>query len=70
MSDLQTIQQHTLIRNTVGYEVISKIDVLDLPQVLSFLKVVSNYSRMIKIDKLYMSINDEIGEVRERLSKI
>lgn len=47
--DYKTIESHILIRETVGYEVISKIDVFDLPGVLEFLQIVSNYIKMKKI---------------------
>ena len=49
MSCLQTIQDHVIIRDTVGYEAISKIDVMDMPKVMEFLKVVNNYIKMSKL---------------------
>lgn len=50
MSVLQTIDEHILIRETCGYETISKVDIFDLPQVLSFLKICQNYNKMKNIE--------------------
>lgn len=49
MKDLDIIVEHIIIRETVGYDLISKIEVCDLPSVLHFLKIVNNYQRMIRI---------------------
>ena len=49
MSAIETINQHTVIRETIGYEGIKDIEIYDLPQVLDFLKVVYNYQRMQKL---------------------
>lgn len=46
MDILQTIDEHLLIRETVGYDVINQIEVWDLPNILSFLKIVNNYNKM------------------------
>ena len=47
MKDIDIVDEHTLIRDTVGYEMISKIDdVFDIPEVLKFLKIVDNYNKM------------------------
>jgi len=51
MNDLEIIDQHTVIRETVGYEGIADIEVYDLPQVLDFLKIVYNYQRMNRLIK-------------------
>jgi len=51
MNELQTIDEHILIRETVGYDVIKDIDVFDMPQVLQFLKICQNYTKMCGIDK-------------------
>jgi hypothetical protein len=50
MNELQLVENHILIRETVGYEIISKIDVLDLPEVFGFLKIVNNYIKMSNIN--------------------
>jgi hypothetical protein len=49
MNDLEVIEQHILIRDTVGYELLEKIDVYDMPNFLSFLKIVDNYNKMNKL---------------------
>jgi hypothetical protein len=48
---LQTIDQHIVIRETIGYEGIANIEVYDLPQVLDFLQIVYNYQRMNRLIK-------------------
>ena len=50
MKELQTIEEHILIRNTIGYDVIKYIDVLDIPNVISFLIIIDNYLKMQHID--------------------
>lgn len=40
------IDEHTVIRETVGYDMIREVDIIDLPQVLEFLKIVHNYIKM------------------------
>lgn len=49
MKALDIIDEHIIIRETVGYEFISNIDVVNLPEVIKFLRVVHNYERMKKI---------------------
>jgi hypothetical protein len=39
-----------IIRNTIGYDLISEIDVCDVPNVLKFLKIVDNYINMSEIN--------------------
>ena len=53
MRDKETdiIEEHIIIRETVGYEEISKVPLLDIPKVLKFLKIVHNYIMMKKIEK-------------------
>jgi len=53
-NELQTIDEHSLIREVSSYSLIEQIEVSDLPNVLKFLKIVSNYSNMI--DLLYSKI--------------
>jgi hypothetical protein len=52
MEALKIIDNHRIIRETVGYDFISEIDLVDLPQVMKFLKVVYNYQRLQKINDL------------------
>jgi predicted butyrate kinase (DUF1464 family) len=49
MKKLQIIEEHLLIRNTISYELISKLEVYDIPSVLHFLNIVQNYIKMDKI---------------------
>lgn len=46
MNSLDIIDHHFVIRETVGYEFINKIEIHDLPEVIQFLTVVYNYNRM------------------------
>lgn len=46
MNAIETINQHMIIRETIGYDGIKEIEVYDLPQVMDFLKIVHNYQRM------------------------
>lgn len=48
---LTIVEEHMIIRGTIGYEAISKVDICDLPEVLSFLQVVWNYNKMNNILK-------------------
>ena len=50
MKELQTIEEHILIRNTIGYDVIKDIDVCDMPNVIRFLRIIDNYLKMQRID--------------------
>jgi hypothetical protein len=49
MSDLDIYEHHQLIRDTVGYDVISEIDVFDLPEIMKFLNIVHKYSNMVDL---------------------
>jgi hypothetical protein len=49
MSILNTIDEHIVIRETIGYEGIKDIDILGIPSVLKFLKIVHNYQKIKKI---------------------
>lgn len=51
MSDIDIIDEHTIIRETVGYDGIKDVDVIDLPEVLRFLKIVHNYQKMVKLNE-------------------
>jgi len=46
MKALEIIDEHIIIRETVGYDFLKGIEVSDLPQVIDFLKIVYNYNRM------------------------
>jgi hypothetical protein len=51
MNSLDIIDHHLVIRETVGYEFINKIEIYNLPEVIQFLTVVYNYNRMKDILK-------------------
>lgn len=46
MDTLDLIEEHIVIRGTVGYEVLPDIEIEDVPEVMKFLKIVYNYKRM------------------------
>jgi len=50
MNPLDIVDEHIIIRETVGYDLISKVELCDLPAVMGFLKIVNNYQRMIRIE--------------------
>jgi hypothetical protein len=50
MNPLQIIDEHDIIRETVGYDGIKDVDLWDLPAVLQFLKIVYNYQKLKKIE--------------------
>jgi hypothetical protein len=43
--------EHQIIRDTIGYDGIKEIDPIDMPQVMDFLQIVWNYTKMHKILK-------------------
>jgi hypothetical protein len=45
------IDEHLIIRETVGYEFLNRVAIEDIPEVLKFLKVVFNYTKMNRLDK-------------------
>lgn len=50
MKALDLIEEHLIIRNTVGYEFLNKVPVVDIPAVMDFLKIINNYNRLKRID--------------------
>jgi len=48
MKDYQIIDEHIIIRETVGYDILKDIEVSDIPNVLKFLKIIFNYKSMCK----------------------
>jgi hypothetical protein len=49
MDNLKTIEEHIVIRETIGYERLNDFDVMDIPEVLKFLKIMHNYIKMKQI---------------------
>ena len=46
MKPTEIIDEHLLIRQTVGYDFLKNIELCDLPNVLRFLMIVWNYQKM------------------------
>ena len=75
MKDIDIVDEHTLIRDTVGYEMISKIDdVFDIPEVLKFLKIVDNYNKMTealkKEEKAKTITEDDAKDGLDQIQKL
>lgn len=51
MNHIDIIDEHSIIRETVGYEVLNQVPIEDMPKVLEFLKILYNYNRMKKVVK-------------------
>lgn len=49
MNGIDIIDEHIIIRETIGYDKLNEIDVIDIPEVLNFLKIVHNYMKMNEI---------------------
>ena len=49
MKEIHTVEHHTIIRETIGYKELEKIDVQDIPKVMEFLTIVYNYLKMNKL---------------------
>lgn len=45
------VNEHQIIRDTVGYDGIKEIDTVDMSQVMDFLQIVWNYTKMYSILK-------------------
>lgn len=50
MKDLDIIDHHLIIRDTVGYEIINRIQLSDIPKVMEFLTIAYNYQRMKRLE--------------------
>ncbi|MCK9415846.1 hypothetical protein M0Q97_04230 [Candidatus Dojkabacteria bacterium] len=44
----KTLDEHMYIRETVGYDFIKNVELEDLPQVIQFLEIIWNYTKMKK----------------------
>ena len=51
MNHIDIIDEHLIIRETVGYEVLNQVAIEDMPKVMEFLKIVYNFNRMKKAVK-------------------
>jgi hypothetical protein len=52
MNPLDLIDEHEIIRETVGYEFLNNVELVDIPQVIGFLKIVYNYKKINNLTKL------------------
>ena len=50
MNALDLIDEHIIIRETVGYEFLNDVELVDLPEVMKFLKIVYNYKKLKTIE--------------------
>lgn len=50
MNPFEIIDEHDIIRETIGYDGIKDIELWDLPAVLQFLKIVYNYQKLKRIE--------------------
>ena len=48
---IDLIDEHLIIRETVGYEFLNNVAIEDIPEVLKFLKLVFNYTKMDRLGK-------------------
>ena len=51
MNHIDIIDEHSIIRETVGYEVLNQVPIEDMPKVMEFLKIVYNYNRMKGVEE-------------------
>jgi len=51
MKAIDIIDEHIIIRETVGYKAIEGIELCDLPEIIQFLKIVYNYKKMNNLNK-------------------
>ena len=50
MNQIDLIDEHQIIRETVGYEFLNNIELHDLPEVMKFLKIIYNYKKIKHIE--------------------
>jgi len=50
MNDIKTLDHHIVIRETVGYDLLKQVDLMDIPAVMQFLKIVHNYNRLCRLN--------------------
>lgn len=51
MKPLDLIDEHQIIRETVGYEFLNDVELCDIPEVMKFLKIVWNYKKIKLIEE-------------------
>ena len=50
MNPIDLIDEHIIIRETVGYEFLNDVELVDIPEVMKFLKIVYNYKKLKTIE--------------------
>jgi hypothetical protein len=68
MNHIDIIDEHLIIRETVGYEVLNQVPIEDMPKVMEFLKIVYNYNRMKKVagDNMVEKMHEVHKEIADR----
>ena len=51
MNPLDQIDEHQIIRETVGYYFLKDIQLEDIPEVMKFLKIIWNYKKINSLNK-------------------
>lgn len=51
MKPLDLIDEHQIIRETVGYEFLNDVELCDIPEVMKFLKIIWNYKKIKLIEE-------------------
>ncbi len=51
MNPIELIDEHQIIRETVGYEFLNDVELCDIPEVMKFLKIIWNYKKIKAIDE-------------------
>ena len=51
MNPLEQIDEHQIIRETVGYDFLKDIELHDIPEVMKFLKLIYNYKKIYSLNK-------------------
>ncbi len=46
---IDMLEHHMIIRETIGYELISKLEEYDIPEIMDFLKICHNYIKMKRL---------------------
>ena len=63
MNDIDLIDEHTVIRETIGYRALNTVRIEDIPETIKFLKVIYNYTKMHSINKTINEGETTMGEI-------
>ena len=66
MNHIDIIDEHLIIRETVGYEILNQVPIEDMPKVMEFLKILYNYNRMKRVAKEEPAWVDPIMEMLDK----